>query len=513
MPDISIRTKTKPKFTPSPQAQAMNNLVPGAEIVGYGFDIFGDYSFDSAIKLLFDLGKPSTWTAPSGKKYDLPANVPTPGGSSSSARASYFASASDFVSYFQGSASVSGSVCGFSATFSSAYSTSQQDSSSNSWALVDADVISWHVGINYSPTIVLDEIKNDPDWKALPQTFDPHNRENTLAFFRFFQKFGTHFISNVAVGGSLYYYFSVSRDANYSAEQIEASASAEYHGLICSAQAEAQANWGHCAQGWTENRQSNAVTVPATSGLVDWVNPMNGSYDQGGLGFGKWKQEVTDYPSRCKFSLTPIWALFSGSQWLALQEAFAAYGSNRISVEAYRTGVATILVNDDALIPDGGYPVEGTQGWQLVVLDRKNLQVKLNKFYTMDYTQPNWPDPTCDLMAADIRPYSGGKDHLLIAATSNIDDACSPNTTLDAMFKSFGSGIGLDIWMARPNHGCGCGDSTAVYALVGAGNYVPGCEGFGDYFHVSPLMPATVVNINALLLPTGGNFTPTPYTP
>ena len=508
MPDTLIRNK----FKPSPEAQAMNNLVPGAEIVGYGYNIFGDYSFDSAIRPLFKLGAPSPWVAPSGTTYDLPTNVPAPGGSGGSASASFFATASDFVSYFQGSASVSGSVCAFSASFSSSYSTSQQDSSSNSWALVNADLVSWHVGINYSPEILLDEIKNDPDWKALPQTFNPGDRANTLAFFRFFQKFGTHFISNVVVGGSLYYYFAVSRDANYSAEQIETSASAEYHGLICSAQAEAQANWGHCAQGWTSNRQSHAVTVPATAGVIDWVNPPDGAYDQNG-GFASWKSEVTNNPSRCKFSLTPIWMLFSGTQWLALQEAFAAYGSNRISIEAYRNGIATILVNSDAMIPAGGYPVTGTQGWQLVVLDRKNLEVKLNKFYTMDFTQPNWPDPTCNLMAADLRPFSGGKDHLLIAATSNIDDACSPNTTLDAVFKSFGSGIGLDIWMSRPNHGCGCGDSTAVYALVGAGSYVAGCEGFGDYDSGPPAMPATILNINALLLPTGGNFTPTPYTP
>ncbi len=508
MPDTLVRKK----FNPNPEAQAMYNLVPGAEIVGYGYNIFGDYSFDSAIRPLFKLGAPSPWVAPSGKTYDLPTNVPAPGGSGSSASASFFATASDFVSYFQGSASVSGSVCAFSASFSSSYSTSQQVSSSNSWALVNADLVSWHVGINYSPEILLDEVKNDPDWKALPQTFDPNDRANTLAFYRFFQKFGTHFISNVVVGGSLYYYFAVSRDANYSAEQIETSASAEYHGLICSAQAEAQANWGHCAQGWTSNRQSHAVTVPATAGVIDWVNPPDGAYDQNG-GFASWKTEVTNNPSRCKFSLTPIWMLFSGTQWLALQEAYAAYGSNRISIEAYRNGIATILVNSDAMIPAGGYPVTGTQGWQLVVLDRKNLEVKLNKFYTMDYTQPNWPDPTCNLMAADLRPFSGGKDHLLIAATSNIDDACSPNTTLDAVFKSFGSGIGLDVWMSRPNHGCGCGDSTAVYALVGAGSYVPGCEGFGDYDSGPPAMPATILNINALLLPTGGNFTPTPYTP
>jgi hypothetical protein len=503
---------TYPKnVMPNPEAVAMNNLVPGAEIVGYGMNIFGNYSFDAAIRPLFKLGTPQTWVAPSGQPYDLPSNVPTPGGSSSSASASSFATSSEFASYFQGSASVSGSVGAFSGSFSAAYSTSQQNSSDYTWAMIDADYVAWHVGINYSPEIVLDEVKNDPDWKNLPTTFKPNNEENLLAFYRFFQKFGTHFISNVVAGGTLYYYYAVSTAAGYSSTETEVSASAEFNGLICKTKEQANAQWGQCAANWTTSRLSHTVTVPAASDTVNWVNPPEGDYDKNN-NFGQWKDNVLRYPSRCKFSLTPIWAVFSGTQWLALQEAYAAYASNRVSIEASRNGGASILVNGSPVVPDGGYPATHVPGWQLAVIDRKSLAVKLSKFYAIDFNQPNWPDPTCNAIAGDLQPFADAKKYMLVAATTAMDDACNPNDNLFSTLRGFGSGIFMDVWMSRPNHGCSSGPGSAVYGLVGAGAVVSGCEGFGDNYP-SPAMPATTVSINALLLPTGNTFTPTPYTP
>ena len=45
------------------EAAALPNLVPGAEMLGYGFNIFGTYSFDSAIRPLLKLGTPAVTVA------------------------------------------------------------------------------------------------------------------------------------------------------------------------------------------------------------------------------------------------------------------------------------------------------------------------------------------------------------------------------------------------------------------------------------------------------------------
>ncbi|OYU86284.1 MAG: hypothetical protein CFE29_29380 [Bradyrhizobiaceae bacterium PARB1] len=466
---------------PNPDAEAIANLVPGAEIIGYGFNIFGNYSFDNALKPLLDLGEPSSWTAPSGTVYQLPANISQPGGSSSSATSSTFATSSAFTSYFQGSASVSGSIGAFSASFNSTYDTAQRSQSDYSWALVEADFVAWHITIDYSSAIVRKEVREDSDWANLPKTFNAKNEESVLAFFNFFTKFGTHFINMVTTGGTLYYYYAISQSSHYSSTAIAVSASAEFHGLISSSSAEASAQWGNTAANWTSYRQSHAVTVPATTDVINWVNPASGSYDSRG-NFAQWKQAVVQNPSRCKFALRPIWELFSDQQRQALFLAYQAYGDNRVSVLARKNGLAVILVNGKPMIPNGGYPAANAQAWQLVVLDRKTLAVRLNKIYQFDFNDPHWPDNTLNMMSSDLGPYVGSQEHMLVTATSNLDEACNPNTELYAILKSFGSGP----------------SATA-------------CEGFGGFYPGFPTTPE--VSLNALLLPQPGGFLPTPYEP
>lgn len=493
--------------TPNLEAISIPDLVPGAEMLGYGFNIFGDYSFEAALRPLLTLGAVQPWNAPSGKVYSLPANVNTPGGSRSSATSQAFSSSQEFTNYFQTSASVSGSLGAFGGSFGATYSTAQQNNVDYSWALVEADVYEWDVEINYDPGIILPEVLADSDWSGLPQQFDPNDPSNVLAFYRFFQKFGTHFISMVSAGGTLYYYFSVENSAQYDSEQIGVSASAEYRALISSTQVEAQANWGDTAANWTSNRQSHAETVPATPAIVGWVNPLPGSYDSTGS-YTAWQDSVTNFPSRANFSLTPIWALFSGSQWSALQAAYAAYGSNRISVQAAPDHTATMIVNGTPMTPTGDQPTAILPGWQLLVLDSRTLAPQLNRYYNIPYGIPNWPDPIYDKMAADLQPYVGNAGYMLIAATSYMDQGANPDASFYAVLKSFGAGTALDRWYAMPHH-CDDNPNTAVYALIGTGVAIPGTEGFGGYH--DPGFPMSV-NLNALLLPlAGGGFTATPY--
>jgi len=497
---LSTRTEFLPEDVP--------NLVPGAEKLGFGYNIFGAYSFDNAMRPLFDLGAPSPWTSPNGTTFNLPANVSTPGGSRSSASAYAFSSMSEFNSYFQRSASVSGSIGAFSASFSTSYSSEQQDSNAYSWALVESDVQAWQLGLNYSSQSLLSNIQSDPDFANLPMQFNPNDRNNVLAFFRFFQKFGTHFISSVMAGGTLYYYFAISTSSSYSSQQVSMSASAEYQGLISSSSAEASLHWGQTAQNWTQNRQSHAVTVPATTGIVNWVNPLQGTYDSSG-NFASWVNAVSTNPSRTKFALTPIWQIFSGDQWSALQLAYAAYASNRVTIDAWHDYMYdTMLVNGQPYVPAGGFPQGQPNGWHLVVLDSATLAPQLNKFYVCDKSYPNWPDPMYDQMSADMNPYVGNNNYMLIAATSGIDDGANPNEEFYGILKSFGGGAAIDRWYGNNNHGCSGGNDA--YALVGLGGSSTGVDAFASYGD-----PGTQhdVQVNALLLPIGNSYTPTSYQP
>jgi hypothetical protein len=394
-------------------------------------------------------------------------------------------------------------VGAFSSSFSGTYSQEQQNSSDYSWALVEGDYFAWHLQLSYSPGALLGNIVNDPDWRELPDTFTP---ENASQFYNFFQKFGTHFISSVSCGGTLYYYFSVAQQSGLSSTQIAASASAEYQGLICSGEAAAQAYWSQCATNWTSSRQSFAKTVPATTGVIDWINPPSGSYDNTGA-FAGWKTSVVNNPSRSNFVLTTIDRVFSGQKAFAIQKAYEAYASNLAHVESYRDRTPTVLINGRPIVPEGGYPAAVTPGWQLVVLDG-TLQTVLNKFYAIDYSQPNWPDPTCRQMADDLTPYAGDREYQLVAVTSYGDEGMSPNEELYGLLKSFGAGALLDSWMSAGAHHCSWGEAIA-YILVGRAGDTAGCEAFTT----ERTSTNEGVMVNAFFNPSAGSFTPIPYQP
>ena len=500
-----MTTTTLPeKVAPNDEAAAIPNLIPGAEMLGYSFNIFHTYSFDSAMRPLLKLGAASPWTGSDGKVFNVPENVSAPGGSSSSAQFHAFDTASEFNTYFQSSASVSGSIGAFSASFSTSYSAEQRDASSYSWALVEADFHAWT--LNLQNRVLIDAIGTDPDWLSVPDVFDPRDPQNVLAFFRFFQRFGTHFISQVTAGGTLYYYLSISRSSHYSSHDTQQSAMAEYQGLISSSKVEATKRWGDTAQNWTQNRQARAYAVPATTAVLDWVNPPKDTYDEGGQ-FAAWKQEVTQHPSRTKFALTPIWDLFSGAKWSALQLAFQSYANTRISVSASRYQDDTIMINGMPMFSTGPAG-QGIGAWQIVLLDSKSLKPVLNRTYSF-HTGPRWPDDTYEVMISDLKPYAGNDGYMLVAATSRGDMGESPNTEFYQVLRSFGAGNALDRWYNNGMHACGLNTGSAAYALVGRGGAATACENYVTTAP-DPNVPA-VANVNAFLLPLGGSFIPQEY--
>jgi len=490
-------------------AKKHRNLVPGAEMLGYGFHIFGDYSFSSATRPLFELGKSKTKKAPNDVKYNIPKNIGGIRGGESSVTAYAFDSATDLANHFQAEAGISGSYGAFSASFSTAYSVDQQNSSSFSYALLEAKVLSWTIWINGTSDILAPDVASDPDWGKLPKTFTP---DNAHLFFAVFAKFGTHYISQVDVGGMLYYYYSISRAASYSQQQITMSASAEYNALIAKGHADAKAQWSQCAKNWTSNRSTRVVTVPSTYSLP-WSSPGSGTWDEQGI-FANWEKMVQKYPSSTAFQLVPLSQLFSGKQAEAVQAAFDAYASTRVQLQCNPLAPCTIIIGGMPITPPGGYPPDRSVGGQVVggyhvvVLDRQSLSVVMNKYYSIVVDSPDWPDPVCDQMANDLRQYTGPQGNaILVVGSCYMDDGSSPNTNLFATLQSFGAGAPLNSWIGDRNHGCSQGEVVA-YGLVGASGspYGSAIEGYINN-HSGP--NGTLVRLNVHLQPRpNGAFVP-----
>jgi hypothetical protein len=225
------------------------NSVPGTETLGWGFNIFGPYSTKSKTSLLFDIkdGK-RRWTELSTKiTYSLPDNVSQPATDNQSPTTTSFTvfdGRSDVQQHFSSKAKLDANLVAdfgaFSGSFSAAFSSEARSANQYKYAIAETDASFWEVGLE---TESLDKLTESvrADIGQLPAAYSISQRG---LFFAFFDKYGTHYISSVTVGGRLYYnvavrksYTSISDDG-----KIEAELNYEYLGVF-GAKASASAQW------------------------------------------------------------------------------------------------------------------------------------------------------------------------------------------------------------------------------------------------------------------------------
>ena len=132
-----------------------NNLVPGSETLGWGFNIFGPYADSSRTSLLFQV-KPGdqTWKDPSTDvEYDVPNNVSSPAGATDPSEVEYrvFDGRSEVQQYFSSKAKVElGLVAefgAFSGSFNAAFSAEVNSSREFKYGIVAANHLLWQMGL------------------------------------------------------------------------------------------------------------------------------------------------------------------------------------------------------------------------------------------------------------------------------------------------------------------------------------------------------------------------------
>ena len=182
------------------------SIIPGASVLGFGFNILGPYSTRSMTARVFSVqaAGSSPWQyPPTSVTYDVPGNVSVNDVTQTRGQAYVFKSKDEFSAHFAGSASVGFSAGAFSGEFASAYSNAHDESRSCFYCMYEALYDAWSVNMKQEDRSALDDDFVN-DLMNLPQSFDP-----TVSgrFFDFFQTWGTHYISAAVVGGALRYYW------------------------------------------------------------------------------------------------------------------------------------------------------------------------------------------------------------------------------------------------------------------------------------------------------------------
>lgn len=403
------------------------NLIPGASVVGRGFNILGEYNAESTTSRIVSLGEASTtWEyMPTGITYEVPQNVSPIDYTNSTGTSYVYNTQEQFQSHFAQKSGVSASYGAFSGQFNLAYSETINTGLSWYYAVYESDFTAWQLSVNNTAANWLTpEFTNDPDVQALPDTFTPENQEQ---FFTVFRKWGSHFVAQVLVGGSLDYYEAVMSSYAGSQTQVKANIELEYKAVFTSSRATSELQWEQLGQTWANSRR---VTVSATGGDSAPLNALNPGYgDCDSDIFSKWASAVMENPSVIEFTLRPLNLLFSGATASAVQAALYAYsngaivafgatdytpesgpaGSDITTTWGIRVnGIVTrpqppvIAPPPDIVRP--GEEVIPTGGYQIALLDPVTYEPLMSHLYYQKYILDTWmPDPVIyDEIMADI---------------------------------------------------------------------------------------------------------------
>lgn len=484
----------------------MANIIPGAAVLGCGFDIFGAYSAESLQRPLMNVGDAFTpWTAPNGTVFEVPHNASLNPATATSGSATAFESKQTYTSHYAAKANVRGSYGAFSSEFEAAFAREEQSEAEYSYGLYELQATTWTLTlIDQTVAALLPDVLSDPDYTNLPSIY---NQENEYLFFRFFAKYGTHFVDRVVCGGSMSYCAAVSKKFSSQSTTISAKLTLEFGGVFSSVGATAKADFAAAGSAWFQNRTVSIRSVGGNTSVLAGIVPSDGTNNN--AAFESWLASIASEPAPTQFALSPIASLFSGDQAAAVQQAYEAYANSRLYAEARADGCTLLLSGTPVqaqvtqFTSGKGQPT-AHMGVLVALIDRTDLNLAFSRQYdiAVAYERPNTLIATCnqlfEALYADVSGHAGESQYVLALTTYNWWGCGYPTPAAYGLLLSCGAGSGLQQWRT---HWTASGTMNNVnYALLGTVGSGP--EAGIEAFVSEPESPRVAATAMGLLIPT-----------
>ncbi|WP_164000045.1 MAC/perforin domain-containing protein [Pyxidicoccus caerfyrddinensis] len=314
---------------PAPECASANrtlavNVIPGAAILGFGINVVTATSaWDVTQRVVAIDEQQGTTVIENDIQYLLPANISLIDDHSSKIDFSVFASQAEYAEHMATEAQVSVSAWGFSGEFDASYSSLSEGSQASLCGLVDADTSMWEVAIQQLQALSLDPTFQ-AELAALPATFAPGTAQ---AFFDFFDKYGTHVVTNATVGGKLHYAVAVSSASSFDKTTAAANMKLEYDSVFTDSSVSGHAEWDRMDTSWISSRNASlSVQGGDASILANAVPPSDPTaYVNYSELISNWATGVKQTPDVTNVKLQPLSHVAPVSQVAVLNQALDAY--------------------------------------------------------------------------------------------------------------------------------------------------------------------------------------------
>lgn len=467
--------------------------IPGAGVLGYGFNILGEYDISSVTRQIFehrDLDSQSYTYQPTGLTYQVPDNTTVIPNTTTTGASQVFSTRQQVQTYFAAKAGAKGSYGAFSGEFNAAYSQTFNTDVSYSYGLYEADFTGWNLALaDQSSNWLSPGFIGDPDIETLPDTFTAQNQEQ---FFTVFRKFGTHFVSQVTVGGAMNYFVAVMKSYQKSEAEIQANIALEFKAVFYSASAESSAEWKQLGESWAESRVVRVDAVGGDTSPLNALDPEYGDCDKGI--FDTWSSAVMQNPAVVGFTLRPLNVLFSGPKATAVQQALSAYTNGAIIASGtsdYTPGHApgggnfttgsSIIVSGTIIEPNP--PVQKPApykwpnydiytpvgGYQIALLDRTSLEPIMSHVYYQDPSSESAEQHLYDDIMRDIDAVTA-TDYIAVVAGFAVDLMNYPSQA----FSTWLASVGAEMSGWKDYLGFTGSPGQASYVCIGRKGLMPG---------------------------------------
>lgn len=362
-----------------------NNFLPqitGIGSLGVGIQMCGPLN-GTLLSSIYDMTQSDTDNPVTvgTSTFSIPKNARKLDDGSSSADGESYATREDYNSHFATQASIDGSYMGFSASADASFNKDVNDTTSSSFCSLSARIFSYGLVLsNRDQAALSNNITSDPDYKNLPSSYDS---QNPMPFFNFFNKFGTHFIGQIEMGGVLYYSVAVNSDSSFTGTDSSAKITAEYKGVFADVSAQASVDFKEADEKWFNSTQRKIYIQGGGDDILGGISPSYG-INNNDL-FSNWLTTIDNgQTSILGFIPVSIDNIFSGDQADAVREAYADYSSNYIK-STLSQGAGSIYVKEIE-VGAGTFdkPTPGNGRIQVAVIDNISLALKFSGSWDLD---------------------------------------------------------------------------------------------------------------------------------
>jgi hypothetical protein len=444
------------------------DTIPGADTLGFGFDVTKRYHESSTTSQIFKEGKIDARPMTIGTTvYNVPENIATESINRKDSQSHVFSSRQQVQDHFSSKADVKGSGFGFKGHFEASYSHVANTDKSYYYALVEAQDHSYNLKLKVQDDKWLAEGFRDA-LNALPDTYTP---ETQADFFTLFGTYGTHYVHQVKLGGSLYYYVAIEKSTTLTTEKIQLNLELEYKGVFGKARTEAEANWDKVEKNWATSRIVRMQTAGGENDL-DGIAP--GYREWKGESFQKWANSLINKPGLAGFNLRPLSALARGAKAEAMKKAIVDYLKGGVIVRSNREFnnsaatppflTACSIEGPKGIVRPAPVPPQDKEvaGLQVALFDVNSGNKIFDRYY-WDANIYNAPKLYDDLLKDVNRFDDEGTDYFAALSIAGVSPVHFP-TKLADWIKSCGGR--LSAWESYIG-ATGQGGGVACYAFAG----------------------------------------------